>query len=64
MRDGWGRTRIYQGRFREGKYDGWGRLIVPEYFYEGYFMEGLFCGFGVLIASNDKLGNVDQLKNT
>ena len=62
MKDGWGSTPVYEGRFRDDQYDGWGRLISPDVFYEGYFSEGKFSGFGVYIKGNEELQDVGKLR--
>ena len=39
---------VYRGMWKEGKFDGKGKLTWSNYTYEGDFKEGYFEGYGKL----------------
>jgi len=48
----WKNGDYYKGQFREGMYNGFGKLSTKAFVFEGYFKEGLFHGEGKLTFSN------------
>lgn len=50
MYDGWGQTLKYQGEFKNGKKDGWGKWTesTTNIDYEGFFKDDKFNGMGYL----------------
>lgn len=60
-RDGWGRTKQYEGQFKEDDYEGWGRFFTKEVFYEGYFLAGRYNGVGTHILAKEEFKHIDTL---
>ena len=43
-RECWVSGQIYEGEFKNGKADGWGREIDYNFYYEGMYKRGERCG--------------------
>jgi len=47
----WLNGNYYEGEFKKGVYNGFGKLATQEFTYEGFFSDGLMNGEGILIFS-------------
>ena len=55
-------TLLYVGDFSKGKFDGYGYLVLGDYFeYEGEFKDGKICGYGKLTAKKITIPNLDYI---